>query len=215
VGAVAITAFSIGGVFNARIARAWFGSPAPLAHFEAREGVFELRDLVASVERQQVRARDRIAVEELAKVARPTLTPAPIPAPTSVAAEAPAAPTPADLTALRRYARGLVAEQRAARVRLGAAQIAAERQYSAARRARRADNGIARAASSFVALLVIVGLLWAALHFKQLAIAFIPVVAGAALLLLGLLVADSVSLVAALGLAVVVILIAMQRPNPE
>lgn len=203
IGAIAVAAFGVSGLVGGRLATTWFGAAKPRALFDMHARVFEHRDAAATVERRQVRLRDRMAQAAMAELA-----------PTAAPRSGPTA-APVDPKVLAREAKAMVKHQEQARVALGNAELLAARRYAEAQRDRRLHEGVSRAAIAFPALLAIAAIVWLVGAIKHLPIAIAPVTAGAAILLTGLLLAGAAGLLAALALAVAILFLVLRARRQE
>lgn len=195
----ALVAFAVGGFWGPWLTRLVVGPGEPIAKFEASAGLPVHRDDVARIDRQLLKLRDRIAIEDVGRVAEPLTS----------------ARRTVTIQALQRRAALLVDTQAQARLRLGRAELRTQRMWASAARVRRLAEGLGVAAASF-AVLLMVGLLVVGLRaLTRVPIAVGWVVAGSALVLLAILVADAVGFVAALALAAVVVLLVVAQGTPR
>ena len=192
---VALAAFAVGSFFGPLLTREVMGPVDPLARYELQADVPSHREAVATIDRRQVKLRDRIAVEEVERTAEPSKS--------GVHADT--------IRRLEREADALVVEAGSARLALAVAEERARWEQSLAADARRREDMAARALMSVAALIAISLVVVALRTATRLPIMLAWVVVGSALALAALLAADGVGLAAALALgAVVVILVVAQ-----
>jgi hypothetical protein len=196
---VALAAFAVGSFAGPLVTREALGPVDPLAHYELREDVPSRREAVAALERRQLKLRDRVAVENVARAADPSKS----------------GTHAVTIQRLEREADGLVEEVGEARLALAVAAERAQWNETLAADAREREDMAARALVSLAALIAISLVVVVLRALTRLPIMLAWVVAGSLVALLALLAADGVGLAAALALGAVVVILVVAQGGPR